>query len=78
MDHGQGTSHSPAWKSSFCRRVAHVPFSNDMASKPVCVHLVYGKSTSRLQLLPDTSADVIVIGQQYFGMLHILYLSSTR
>ncbi|KAG0720791.1 hypothetical protein GWK47_047730 [Chionoecetes opilio] len=42
-----------------------------MTPTPVCVHLVHGESTSRLQMLPDTGADVTVIGTRHLQMLHI-------
>ena len=37
----------------------------------MCVHLVYGESTSRLQMLPDTDTAVTVIGKQHLGILQI-------
>ncbi|KAG0718744.1 hypothetical protein GWK47_051865 [Chionoecetes opilio] len=42
-----------------------------MTPTPVCIHLVHGESTSRLQMLPDTGADVTVIGMRHLQMLHI-------
>ncbi|KAK8382270.1 hypothetical protein O3P69_015299 [Scylla paramamosain] len=64
------TAHTPAQTSS-CRRVTHGPASNAMTPKPVCIYLTHGGSTSHLQILSDTGADVIVIGQRHLGMLQI-------
>ncbi|XP_050705813.1 uncharacterized protein LOC126991118 [Eriocheir sinensis] len=70
-DHGQDRSHPPAQKSSSCRRVTRGPASNAITPKPVCIYLTHGGSTSHLQMLPDTGADVTVIGQQHLSMLQI-------
>lgn len=67
----QDSSHSPAQKSSSCRRVTHGLPAADTTPKPVCIHLTQGGSTSHLQMLPDTGADITVIGHQHLDMLHI-------
>lgn len=69
--HNQDSSNSSAQKKSSCRRVAHGPASNATTPDPVCIYLTHGGSTSPLQMLPDTGADVTVIGQRHLGILHI-------
>ena len=54
-----------------CRCVNDSLSSNSEIPKPVCVHLVYGENTSRLQMLPDTGADVTVIGKRHLEVLSI-------
>ncbi|KAK3895520.1 hypothetical protein Pcinc_000758 [Petrolisthes cinctipes] len=38
---------------------------------PVCVHVTYGKTTSRLHMLPDTGADVTIIGEKHMSTLQV-------
>ncbi|KAK3881876.1 hypothetical protein Pcinc_013717 [Petrolisthes cinctipes] len=38
---------------------------------PVCVHVTYGKTTSRLHMLPDTGADVMIIGEKHMSTLQV-------
>ncbi|MPC20464.1 hypothetical protein E2C01_013407 [Portunus trituberculatus] len=62
MTHGQDTSRTQAQKKSSCCRVTHSPVLDAMTPKPVCIYLTHGGSTSHLQMLPDTDAEVTVIG----------------
>ncbi|XP_068224072.1 uncharacterized protein [Palaemon carinicauda] len=55
-------------KKSSCRRV-ETTFGK--SPKPVCVLLTYGDVTSRIQMLPDTGAEVSVGGPQHLDLLKI-------
>ncbi|XP_068235531.1 uncharacterized protein [Palaemon carinicauda] len=54
-------------KKSSCRRVE----TFGKSPKPVCVLLTYGDVTSRIQMLPDTGAEVSVVGPQHLDLLKI-------
>ncbi|XP_045120473.1 uncharacterized protein LOC123509916 [Portunus trituberculatus] len=69
--HSQNSSHATSQKKSSCRSVTRSPASEAMTPKPVCIHLTHGGSTSHLQMLPDTGADVTVIGQRHLSILQI-------
>ncbi|KAG0714186.1 hypothetical protein GWK47_014602 [Chionoecetes opilio] len=58
-------------KYSNCRSLTDVSPSSAMTPTPVCFHLVHGESTSRFQMLPDTGADITVIGTRHLQLLHI-------
>ncbi|XP_068227911.1 uncharacterized protein [Palaemon carinicauda] len=54
-------------KKSSCRRVE----TFGKSPKHVCVLLTYGDVTSRIQMLPDTGAEVSVVGPQHLDLLKI-------
>ena len=66
-------THSPSTKSqatqkSSCRRVGS---SAPKTPQPISVLLSHGDITSRIQMLPDTGANVSVIGPQHLNLLKI-------
>ncbi|KAK4322626.1 hypothetical protein Pmani_006603 [Petrolisthes manimaculis] len=61
------TPPSPSKKAK-SRRVGN---AQNKSPKPVNVHLCYDNKTSRLQMLPDTGADVMVLGTRHLKMLEI-------
>ncbi|XP_064083050.1 uncharacterized protein LOC135199066 [Macrobrachium nipponense] len=53
-----------------CRRLG-LPRTISKTPKPICVLLSFGDVKSRIKMLPDTGADVTVIGKQHLDTLGI-------
>ncbi|XP_068207506.1 uncharacterized protein [Palaemon carinicauda] len=53
-----------------CRRLG-LPSTISQMPKPICVLLSSGNVNSRIKMLPDTGADVTVIGQQHLDTMGI-------
>ena len=64
------SSKSRAAKTNSCRRIRS-PSASSKTLKPICVLLSYEDNTSRLQMLPDTGADITVIGLRHLDDLGI-------
>ncbi|XP_066953187.1 uncharacterized protein [Macrobrachium rosenbergii] len=54
-----------------CRRLGYPSSTAPKTPQPICVLLSCGDINSRLQMLPDTGADVTVIGQRHLESLGI-------
>ncbi|KAK4307318.1 hypothetical protein Pmani_020922 [Petrolisthes manimaculis] len=57
-----------------CKIQACISADNTTSSDtptPVCVHVKYGKTTSRLHMLPDTGVDVTIIGEKHMSTLQL-------
>ncbi|KAK4327485.1 hypothetical protein Pmani_002041 [Petrolisthes manimaculis] len=61
------TPPSPSKKANY-RRVGN---AQNKSPKPVNVHLCYDNKTSRLLMLPNTGADVTVLGTRHLKMMEI-------
>jgi len=59
---------SQATRKSACRRVGS---STCQTPHPICVLLSHGDVTSQIHMLPDTGADISVIGPQHLDLLKI-------
>ena len=55
-------------KTSSCRRLGSV---SSQTPKPVCISISHGDTVSRMYMLPDTGADISVIGPQHLETLKI-------
>ncbi|XP_069985567.1 uncharacterized protein [Penaeus vannamei] len=64
-DYSKGPASRPKYKN--CRRVS----ADSKTPQPVCILLTYGQTSSRLQMLPDTGADVTIIGKKHLEQLKI-------
>lgn len=58
-------------KSPSCRKVKTTTTATCPTPSPICVFLTYGGTTSRLMMLPDTGADISVMGPQHLDLLNI-------
>ncbi|XP_064100793.1 uncharacterized protein LOC135211412 [Macrobrachium nipponense] len=61
----------PSSKPSNCRKVETPSSSTDSSPPPISISLTYRGETSKLMMLPDTGADVSVMGPQHLELLHI-------
>ncbi|KAK4316350.1 hypothetical protein Pmani_012479 [Petrolisthes manimaculis] len=60
-----GSHQSQPHKGHACRSADNT--TSPDTPTPVCVHVRYGKTTSRLHMLPDTGADVTIIRERHFA-----------
>ena len=68
-DNTTTASHKPqTQKKPSCRRVGPSPTET---SQPVCISLSHGSTTSHIYMLPDTGADITIMGPQHLDSLHI-------
>ncbi|XP_066940974.1 uncharacterized protein [Macrobrachium rosenbergii] len=58
-------------RQNSCRRLGYPSSTAPKTPQPICVLLSCGDINSRLQMLPDTGADVTVIGQRHLESLGI-------
>lgn len=65
-----GQERPPTGNSNTCRRVDAI-CSDPKTPKPVCIQLVHGELSSQLRMLPDTGADITVIGTRHLDLLQI-------
>lgn len=63
------SSPPPAYKVQACLQPDDASEADSPSPNPICVYVRHGNGSSQLQMLPDTGADITIIGEQHLAAL---------